>query len=76
VPTLEKTIEKIRTLPEPLVQEVDAYIDFLLVRSDQARWEMLTKLAETIDVGEGDMADYLANLEDYENRLAAGEIRW
>ncbi len=35
--------------------------------------EMLKTLADT---AESDMTDYLPNLEDYEERLARGEITW
>ncbi len=35
--------------------------------------EMLKTLADT---AESDMTDYLTNLEDYEERLARGEITW
>jgi hypothetical protein len=28
------------------------------------------------EIGESDFSDYLSNLEDYENRLARGEIQW
>ncbi|RKZ31371.1 hypothetical protein DRQ36_02215 [bacterium] len=33
-------------------------------------------LAEAIKNAESGLSDYLSNLEDYENRLANGEIRW
>jgi hypothetical protein len=71
----DKTIGKIRQLPESLVQEVSDFIDFLV-------WKHSTKDSslwldtEYIELVESDFSDYLSNLEDYENRLARGEIKW
>jgi hypothetical protein len=59
----EVIVMKLRKLPEPLVEEVNDFIDFLLTRCD-------TMLAES------DFSDYLPNLEDYEGCLARGEIQW
>ncbi|MBI1880608.1 MAG: DUF2281 domain-containing protein [Chloroflexi bacterium] len=70
------TIEKIHQLPEPLVQEVYDFVDFLLMRHDNTRWQLWTHFAENLDLTEADFTDYLSNLEDYENRLARGEIQW
>ena len=70
------TIAKIQHLPESLVQEVSDFIDFLLVKHDKARWQLWTHFAEASKIAESDSADYLSNLEDYENRLARGEIQW
>lgn len=33
-------------------------------------------LNESLEVSESDFLDYLKNLEDYEERLAKGEIQW
>ncbi len=51
---------KLRKLPEPLIQEVNDFIDFLLTRREV----------------ESDFSDYLSNLQNYEDRLARGEIKW
>lgn len=59
----DEIVVKLRKLPEPLVHEVNDFVDFLLARHD-------TMLAES------DFFDYLPNLEDYEERLARGEIKW
>jgi len=72
----DETITKIRQLPEPLVQEVQDFVDFLLTKSDTVRWQMWNQFAEGQELAEAGMADYLSNLEDYENRLARGEIQW
>ncbi|MBM4084312.1 MAG: DUF2281 domain-containing protein [Planctomycetes bacterium] len=72
----DTTIAKIQQLPEPLAQEVSDFVDFLLTKRDSARWQLWTHFSETLDLAESDFGDYLKNLEDYENRLARGEIRW
>lgn len=70
------TIAKVRQLPEPLVQEVNDFVDFLLVKRDSARWQLWTQFNEALEVAESGLSDYLANLEAYENCLARGEIQW
>jgi len=70
------TTAKIQQLPESLVQEVGDFIDFLLVKHDGARWQLWVHFAEALEMAESDFADYLSNLEDYEDRLARGEIQW
>ena len=72
----ESTMAKIRDLPEPLAQEVGDFADFLHMRHDDARWQMWSQFTESLDLTESDLSDYLVNLEDYENRLARGEIVW
>ena len=72
----EITVSKIRQLPEMLVDEVNDFIDFLVLRHDSARWQLWSQFNETHEIAESDFADYLLNLEDYEDRLARGEIRW
>jgi hypothetical protein len=70
------TTAKISQLPEPLVQEVNDFVDFLLMKNDNARWQLWTHFTEALKTAESDFPDYLRNLEDYENRLARGEIQW
>jgi len=70
------TIAKIQQLPESLVEEVSDFIDFLLMKHDRARWQLWVRFAEALEMTESDFADYLSNLEDYEDRLARGEIKW
>ena len=72
----EDTISKIQRLPEPLVLEVRNFVEFLLLRDDAARWQAWQQFTETQSLAESDMPDYLSNLEDYEERLARGEIKW
>ena len=70
------TIAKIQQMPESLAQEVSDFVDFLLMKHDSARWQLWTHFTEELGIAESDFADYLPNLEDYENRLARGEIQW
>jgi len=72
----DATIASIQQLPESLVQEVGDFIDFLLMKRDRARWQLWVHFAETLEMAESDFADYLSNLEDYEDCLARGEIQW
>ncbi|MGB2727173.1 MAG: hypothetical protein WBC40_11350 [Halobacteriota archaeon] len=72
----EVTAAKIRELPEPLIQEVGDFIDFLQIKSDSTRWQLWMLFNEALEIAESDFTDYLSNLKDYENRLARGEIKW
>ncbi len=72
----EITTTKIRQLPESLVQEVSAFIDFLLIRQDSTRWQLWNQFTEALELSEMGFSDYLSDLEDYESRLARGEIQW
>ncbi len=72
----DAAIVKIRKLPEPLAQEVSDFIDFILMKHDKTRWQLWVNFNEGIELVESDFTDYLLNLEDYENRLARGEIHW
>ena len=72
----DATIAKIRQLPESLVQEVNDFVDFLLMKKDSTRWQLWSQLTEGLEIAESDLSEYLTNLEDYENRLARGEIHW
>ena len=72
----EQTMRKIQQLPEALAQEVSDFIDFLLMKQDQTHWELWTHFHETLALAEADFADYLQNLEAYEERLARGGIQW
>lgn len=72
----EKTIAKIRQMPESLVQEVSDYIDFLLMKHSGNSWELWLQFSESLNLAESDFSEYLSNLEDYEERLAQGQIQW
>ncbi|MBD2778053.1 hypothetical protein [Iningainema tapete] len=64
-----QTIAKIYLLPEPLIDEVNDFIDFLL-------WKHKDNITESLEMVDSDFSNYLTNLEDYENRLDRGEIKW
>jgi hypothetical protein len=70
-----QTISKIGQMPEALVREVNDYIDFLLWRDRHNQLTSMTSLNST-EMVESDFSDYLSNLEEYETRLANGEIKW
>ncbi|MBK9095050.1 MAG: hypothetical protein WBV59_15265 [Anaerolineae bacterium] len=72
----DMTITKVLQLPESFVQEVNDFIDFLLMRQDTTRWQLWNQFTETLELSEIGLSDYLSNLEDYESRLARGEIQW
>lgn len=72
----EIAIAKIQQMPEDLVQEVNNFIDSLLMRHRDNNREWLLEFEESLDITESDFSDYLSNLEDYEQRLASGEIKW
>ncbi|MBW4629091.1 MAG: DUF2281 domain-containing protein [Brasilonema octagenarum HA4186-MV1] len=72
----EQTIAKIRQMPESLVEEVNNFIDFLLWKHNTKQWEVWLESAESREMVDSDFCEYLPNLEDYENRLARGEIQY
>ena len=72
----ETTIAKIRELPEQFVREVNDFVDLLQTEQDDMRYQMWRLFKEGLEVAESDFGDYLSNLEDYESRLARGEIKW
>lgn len=80
----DETIAKIRQLPDFLVQEVNDFVDFLLIKHrNSSGSETLcrsaassTQFAESLEIAESDFSSYLSNLEDYEELLARGEIQW
>ncbi|MHC5936362.1 DUF2281 domain-containing protein [Nostoc sp.] len=72
----DQTIGKIRQMPESLVQEVSDFIDFLLMKHSSNNGELWLQFSESVEIVESDFSDYLSNLEDYEERLARGEIQW
>lgn len=72
----DKTIAKIKNLPESLVEEVNDFIDYLVWKhsvKDSSSW---LQSEEYSNIAESDFSDYLSNLEDYEDSLARGEIQW
>ena len=70
-----QTISKIGQMPEALIREVNDYIDFLLWRDRHNQLTNMTS-SDSTEMVESDFTDYLSNLEEYETRLANGEIKW
>lgn len=69
----EQTVSKLQDLPESLVKEVSDYIDYLLWKHDS---QNSLSSQESLELVNSDFSNYLSNLEDYENRLVRGEIKW
>lgn len=59
----DETIAKIRQLPESLVQEVNDFVEFLLMKHNR----------ELLEIAKSDFSDYLTNLSDYQRLLEAME---
>ena len=72
----QETIAKISKLPEPLVKEVNDFVDFLLMKKDSGQWKLWMQFTESTEIAESEFSEYLSNLENYEERLARGEIQW
>ena len=72
----DKTIAKINNLPESLVEEVNDFIDYLVWKHYAKDFSSWLQSEECQQIAESDFTSYLSNLEDYENRLARGEIQW
>ncbi len=64
--TVEQIAEELRQLPPESLAAVRDFVDYL-------RQKTAPGAAELAEAG---MAEYLSGLEDYEDRLARGEIRW
>lgn len=69
----EQTVSKLQDLPESLIQEVSDYIDYLLWKHNS---QNSLSPQESLELVNSDFYNYLSNLEDYENRLVRGEIKW
>ncbi len=72
----EQTIQKINELPESLIQEVNDFIDFIMIKNKTENKQLQISLNESLEIAESDCSDYLINLENYEEKLAKGEIKW
>jgi hypothetical protein len=72
----KEAIAKIRQLSEPLVQQVNDFIEFLLMRNDNKRAALWMQFNEALEIAESNFTEYLPNLKDYEERFARGEIQW
>ena len=72
----EATIAKLQRMPEPMLAEVQDFVDFLLTRNNPAFQDVMQQWTEMKTLAESDMSNYLSNLEDYQGRLVKGEIKW
>jgi len=73
---LTQTITKIQQLPEPMMKELNEFLDFLIIRQDFKRWQQWNHFSESLELSESDFSDYLANLESYEDSLARFDLQW
>lgn len=62
-------ISKIRQLPESLAEEVNGFIDSMLVKQYKIQRQVKKPFSEPMEIAESDFSDYLANLEDHEEQL-------
>ena len=74
--TRERVIEKVKILPENILEEVNDFIDFLKTQRERRKdkWKWLRK--NQGEIGESDFRDYLEGLTSYEDMLAKGAIKW
>jgi hypothetical protein len=70
--TVEQIAEELRQLPAEKLAVVYDFVGYLRQKTAPAA----ALAAESIGLAEAGLADYLAGLQDYEDRLARGEIRW
>ena len=70
--TVEQIAEELRQLPAEKLAVVYDFVGYLRQKAASG----VTPESETAALAEEGMADYLAGLQDYEDRLARGEIRW
>ncbi len=72
----QETIAKIEQLSDSLIQEVNDFVDWLLMKNDREPWQLWMQFTESSKLAGSNFSDYLTNLEDYEEKLARGEIKW
>jgi hypothetical protein len=67
---VERIVEELRRLPPEKLAVVSDFVGYLRDRSGPAAFA-----AESAWLAEAGMDDYLARLEDYEDRVARGKVR-
>lgn len=74
--TKEHVLERVISLPEDILKEVDDFIGFLEIKrkEEERQWNWLSMGMNKIE--ESDFRDYLDGLRNYEDMLAKGEIIW
>jgi hypothetical protein len=88
IPQIEEQLRQLH--PDKLAVVLD-FVSYLVERQHKAEAKRATLTAEALSMrdrqgqaedneetalAESGMSDYLANLQDYEERLARGEIQW
>jgi predicted type IV restriction endonuclease len=73
---VEKIINVLRALSEKRVEEAVEFIEYLYQKElhEMKTQEQFTE--ESKSLSEGDLHNYLQELEDYEDLLAQGKIQW
>ena len=46
------------------------------MKKDRETYSLWMQFMESREIAESDFSEYLSNLENYEERLARGEIQW
>jgi hypothetical protein len=70
--TVEQIAEELRHLPAEKLAVVSDFVGYLRQKTSPVG----EFSAEARLLAEAGMADYLRGLQDYEDRLSRGEIRW
>lgn len=73
---LEAAILKLQQLPESEVRQINDLLDTLLQKYNYKQEHQSSQCPEWLELANAGLSDYLSNLEDYEERLARGEIQW
>lgn len=63
----EETIAKIRQLPEPLVHQVNYFVEFLLMKSGSPHAALGTQSTKATEIAESAVSDSLLDLETQKN---------
>ena len=69
-------VSKIKNLPEKLLYEVNDFIDFLTIKYKLSENYFEIQDNQDMTLYESDFSDYLKNLENYEQLLAKGKVKW
>ncbi len=72
----ETMIAKLQELPESLAEEASDFIDFLKIKRNPDLWQAWLLFSEQVTLSEAGLSTYLQDLQDYEDRLARGEVQW
>ena len=70
----QETTIKLKNLPDDILTEVNNYVDYLLSKNKQIPNKEVSSFSGQLT--ETGMNDYLNNLEEYEELLSKGKIKW